>query len=244
VAVPAADAEHLAAEHLDEPDRRVLGDVAEPVDRRSLALGVHAEVLHRLAHGVDDAETGGLGAAEGAAAAEGLAGDDAGGVLAAQLRVLVHHPAHHLRRGAYIRRRDVGAWADVLPHLVDPAAAQPLLLGDGQRRGVDDDAALAAAEWDVGDRALPRHPRGEGAHGVDRLVRRPADAALGGAAGVAVLHAEAVEHAQGAVVHAHGDAEVELPQGPAEYRADALVEPELIRDLVELPLRHLEWVDP
>ena len=43
---------------------------------------------------------------------------------------------------------------------------------------VADDAALAAAQRDVDDRALPGHPHRERAHGVERLLRVKADAAL------------------------------------------------------------------
>ena len=129
VAVPAGDAGHLAAQELVEADGGVLRDVAKALHGGHRFGRVHLEVLHGLAHGVDHAEAGGFGAAQRAAAAEGLAGDHAGGVLPDQLGILIHHPAHHLRGGAHVRGGHVLARADVAPHLLHPAAAQSFLLG-------------------------------------------------------------------------------------------------------------------
>ena len=57
---------------------------------------------------------------------------------------------------------------------------------------------------------------GERAHGVERLLRVEADTALAGTAGVVVLHAEAAEHADAAVVHADGDQEGVLAERVAQ----------------------------
>ena len=172
-------------------------------------------MLHGLADGVNDAVAGGLGAAFRAAAFDRFAGDHAGGVMTDQLGIFIHHPAHHLGGGVNIRGRHVLARADVLPHLPDPAAAQAFLLIDGKRGGVHDHAALAAAQRDIGHGALPGHPHREAAHGVEGLSRVEAYAALVGAARVVMLHAEAGEDFQRAIVHAHRDAEGELTQRPA-----------------------------
>ena len=104
------------------------------------------EVLHCLAHGVDNAVTGGFGAPERAAAAQGLTGDDARCVMPDELGVLIHHPAHHLRVGAHVGSGNVLAGTDIAPHLPHPAAAQALLLGDGEGSRVNRHAALAAAQ--------------------------------------------------------------------------------------------------
>ena len=58
---------------------------------------------------------------------------------------------------------------------------------------IADHAALAAAERDVHDGALPGHPHREGPDRVERLLRVEADPALARAPGVVVLHAEAPE---------------------------------------------------
>ena len=58
--------------------KEVLGHVAGALDGGGGALDLEAQFLHGFAHGVDDAVAGGLGAAQGAAHAHGLAGDEAG----------------------------------------------------------------------------------------------------------------------------------------------------------------------
>ena len=102
---------------------------------------------------------------------------------------------------------------------------------------------LRAAERDVDDRALPRHPHRERADRVDALLRVEADAALGRAARVVVLHAEAAEHLDLAVVHVDGNLKLVLAQRLAQQVAGAAIQIEQRRDVVELVLRHLERVE-
>ena len=142
--------------------------------------------------------------------------------------------------GAGTSRRWPTSWASC----ADPAAADPLLLARAEVVRVADDAALAAAERDVDDGALPGHPHGQGADGVDRLLGVEADAALAGAAGVVVLAAEAAEDADAAVVHADGDGEMVLPQRLPQEVPGRLVELEKVGDSVELLLGHLERIEP
>jgi hypothetical protein len=196
----------------------------------------------RLADGEDDAVAGRLGAALGAAHAHGLAGDEAGVVPAVDRLELVEHPQHVLAGGHDVGGGHVGHGTDVPGELAHPASADLLLLALREVVGVADDAALAAAERDVHHRAFPGHPGGEGADGVERLLRVEADAALRGAAGVVVLHAEAAEDLDPSVVHADGNREAVLPQRPAEQLAGGRVEIQDRRHLVELRLCHLECI--
>ena len=165
--------------------------------------GVLPCAFERFAQRVDDAVAGGFGASERAAHADRFAGDEPG-MMAVPLDglVFVEHPDHVLRRGHHVRRRHVGQLADVARDLANPSAADLLLLAHAQVVRIANDPALAAAERDVDDRALPRHPHGERAHGVDGFLRVEADAPFGRAARVVVLHAEALEHLDVAVVHA------------------------------------------
>ena len=84
--------------------------------------------LQRLAQREDDAVAGGLGAAERAAHADRLAGDEAGVAAAVDRLELVEHPEHVLRVGHDVGRRHVADRADVLRELAHPAAADRLLL--------------------------------------------------------------------------------------------------------------------
>ena len=93
---------------------------------------------------------------------------------------------------------------------------------------------FAAAERDVRDGALPRHPGGERRHLVERDARVIADAALGRAERDVVLDAIAGEDLDLAVVHLdrarHGD----LPFGVREDLPDARLEVEDAGRSVEL----------
>ena len=70
-----------------------------------------------------------------------------------------------------------------------------------------------------------------------------ADASLGRAARIVVLHAETTEDSHLAVVHVDGDLKVVLPQRLAQQVAGAAIQVEQRRDVVELVLRHLERVE-
>jgi len=72
------------------------------------------------------------------------------------------------------------------------------------------------------------------------LERVEADPAFAGAAGVVVLHAEALEDLNGAVVHPDRNAEVELAHRSAQQVAGRLVETENLGCVVELFLCRLE----
>ena len=203
-----------------------------------------AHFLEGLADGVDEAVAGGLGPAERAAHAHGLAGDEAGILGAVDGLELVEHPEHVLGAGHDVGGGDVPEVADVLGDDPDPAAAEAFLLARAEVVRVADDAALAAAERDVDDGALPGHPHGQGPDGVDRLLRVEADAALAGPAGVVVLAAEAAEDADAVVVHADGDGEMVLPQRLPQEVPGRLIELEKVGHSVELFLGHLERVEP
>ena len=93
-----------------------------------------------------------------------------------------------------------------------------------QRGRVAGDAALGAAERQVHDAALPRHPHGQGRHLAEVDAGVVAQAALGRAAGQAVLHAVADEDLGAAVVHADRDADDHGPLGQAQAFEDAVVD--------------------
>ena len=101
-------------------------------------------------------------------------------------------------------------------------------------RRIADDAALAAAERDVRDGALPRHPRGQRRDLVERDAGVIADAALGRTERDVVLHAVAGEDLDLAVVHLHRARDDDLALGVGEDLPDAGLEVEDARRLVEL----------
>src|SRR5207253_2931263 len=84
---------------------------------------------------------------------------------------------------------------------------------------IADHAALRSAERDVGDRALPRHPRRQRAHfiGVDFGVI--ANAALSGAANPRVQSAIARENFYSSVIAFYRELDFEEPERSAEPAA-------------------------
>src|SRR5688572_24273724 len=111
-------------------------------------------------------------------------------------RILIHHPAHHLWSSSYIGRGDILPWTKVMPHLQHPAAAQGFFLSFRQRGWIHNDAAFAAAQWNICHSTFPSHPHRECTNSINRLVRSEANAAFIGAARVIVLNAEPLEELQ------------------------------------------------
>jgi hypothetical protein len=156
--------------------------------------------------------------------------------------VLVEHPQHVLRGRHHVRRGHVHERADLARDLAHPATTDRLLLARAEVVRIADDASLAAAERNVDHRAFPGHPHRQRPHRVHGFLRVESNAALAGTARVVVLYPETAEHLHRAIVHADGNAEVVLAHGIAQHLPRRLVETELVRDLVELGLRHRECV--
>jgi hypothetical protein len=104
-------------------------------------------------------------------------------------------------------------------------------------------AALAAAQRQVRHGTFPRHPHRQGPHRVNRLLRVKADAALGRAARVVVLHAEAAKDPHGSIVHAYRQAEVVLPHRMSQQVFGRLIQTKAVGHLVKLALRHRKRIE-
>ena len=163
-----------------------------------------------------------------------LAGDHRGRGVADVHAVGVHHPRHDLVVGVDVRRGHVLVGTDGVDDLGDIAAGQRLELAARHAGRVADDAALAAAERHVRDRALPGHPGRERGDLVQRDVGVVADAPLGGPERDVVLHAVAGEDFDLAVVHLDRARHRDLPLGVGQDFPDAGVEPQQARRPVEL----------
>jgi len=199
-------------------------------------------VLHRLAHGENYAETSRFGAPKRTAATNRLTGNHAGGVLPGDARILIHHPAHHLGGGANVRRGYVLARTDVAVHSAHISPAQAFFFRDRKRGGVHHNAALAAAQGDIGDSAFPGHPHGKRPHGVGSFRRVKAQTAFVRPAGVVVLHAVGFEHPDFPVIHTHWQAHMEFAGRPAQNLTNLLIQPKLVGNFVKLLLCHLKCI--
>ena len=243
IAVVAGNACDLAAEHFDESDGSILRHVTEAFDGSDGILPVHLQMFHGFANGIDHAIAGGLGATERAAITEGFACEYAGGELADELGIFVHHPAHHLRGGAHIGRGHIVAGTDVLPHHVHPTTAKAFLLMNGKRGGIHNDTTLAAAQGDVGDCALPRHPGSQSTDGVHGLIGCKANAAFVWAAGIVMLNAITLKDTSGAVIHAHRNAEGIFAHRPAQDFRHGGIQFEQFGNVVKLFLSHIKGIE-
>ena len=146
----------------------------------------------------------------------------------------VHDPRHDLLVGVDVGRGHVLLGADRVDDFGDVAARERLELALRHLRRIADDAALAAAERNVRDGALPGHPRRERRHFVERHAGVVADAAFGRAERDVVLHAVAGEDFDLAVVHLDRTGDDDLALGMGEDFPDAGLEVENARRAVEL----------
>ena len=169
-----------------------LAGVAEALNGKG-SVRIHPEGLAGLADAIHAAARGGVVAALRTAQCQRLAGDDRGVRPAGDRLVFIQHPRHDLWSRVDVGCGHIAVAAKFACHDAHPATREAFFFVVGKLLRVARYAALASAKRDIDDGALPRHPRGEGSHGVQRFVGVPAEAALAGAAGIVVLDAVAVE---------------------------------------------------
>ena len=162
-----------------------------------------------------------------------LAGDDRRDGLAHVHGVGIHHPGHDLLVGVDVGGGNVFFRPDEFDQFGGVAAGHALDFAHRHFVGIADHAALGAAEGDVDHGALPGHPAGEGADFVERDIGRIADAALCRAARDGVLHAEAGENFEMAVIHLHRDVTDDLAVGIAQNAPQAFVKIQLLGGQIE-----------
>src|SRR4029077_5240731 len=133
-------------------------DIAKPLHHGGALPRLDVQLAHGFHDAVNHAAPRRLAAADAAAQLDRLAGDDLRTGVADLHAVGVHDPGHGLLVGAEVGSHHVLAWADDIQHFLAEAARQPLQFLARQGLGVAGDAALGAAEGQVHDAALPRHP--------------------------------------------------------------------------------------
>ena len=123
-----------------------------------------------------------------------FAGDHGRHMLPHDPFVLVKDPRHGLLVGVNIRGRDVLERPDVVRNGPDVSARHQFEIMPGELQGIDNNAALGAAEGDVHDRTLESHQERELAGMLRAHLGMEANAALGRSACVVVLYAVSREH--------------------------------------------------
>ena len=214
----------------------------KPCTLAVVAAGSRSQLAQGLAQAVDHAVAGGLGAAQRAAHAHGLAGDHAG--IVAAVRWPRTRPSSRACAGA---GHDVGGGhvedrAHVAGHLAHVAAA---------------DRSCSGPRGGAGRRSRrPCRRRGgcrprRTSRSSTWTGRGPCRRSPGGGSGCRPWQGPRAslcwmrnpwKTLTAAVVHAHGDGEVVLPHGTAQELTGAGVQADQIGDLVELGPGHRERV--
>ena len=197
--------------------------VAEALHHNPGALHGNSEVSATAQRGEIDAAPGRFVPSQGSAQADRFAGHDPVHRIALIHAVRVHDPGHDLRSRVHVRRRNVFLRPDQRQNRRRIAAGQPFQLAHRQLFRVAGHAALAAAEGNVDDGALPRHPRGQRLHLIHRDIGVVTDAALGRPAHRAVLYAVAFKPDDLPAVHPDRHAHTENAFRVFDHRPDVVV---------------------
>ena len=158
----------------------------------------HFQGFQRCGH---HAPAGSSRTSQGTAYGNILAGDETGFVLAGDLAVFIHHPAHDLGIGVHIRSRNIFLFADDAGDLVNVTAGQGFQFPFRQLGHIHDDAALAAAVGKACHCALAGHPESQSLHFIHIDSRMIPHAALGRSHDGAVLATIARKYLNLAVIH-------------------------------------------
>ena len=215
-------------------------DVAEALDDGGRVGRCDVQGVERAKGQESDAVTSRLAPAQRAAGADRLAGDDLRHRHALIHRIGVHEPGHHLLVGAHVRRHHVCPRPDEGNHFLHVAATEVLKLLGLERARVDRDAAFAAAEGKIGERAFPAHPDGERGDFADVHIRREARAALGGTERKMMLHPISDEDLRPIVLHADRTGDDDRALGIEQPVAFVLGDAQMVSDDRELIASHLE----
>ena len=158
------------------------------------------------------------------------------------LFVFVHHPRHDLAVGVDVGSRHVFRNADDRRDRADVSAGEAFFFGIGEFFRIADNAALTAAKRNIDDGALPSHPAGEGANGVNRFGREPTDTAFCRTSRRIILNAETLENSRGAVVHFDGKSDPDFALRGAQQLGGRFVESQHFRSLEDALFRNGERI--
>ncbi len=229
-----ADGDDRASAFVQKPRRR-RADLSEALNCDPKAVepssfcSVHVATEH-----VHDASPGRLFSATTAADADGFTGDHAQLLMADDARIGVGNPGHLLTGRPQVWSRNVPIRPDDVMDLVREAPDEILSLGIGEFLGVANDAALGTAVGQVDECVFPGLKHGQCHDLVAGDVRAHAEPAFVGAEHVGVLHSEAREDLDAAVVHADGATDGRDAFGARQHLSPRLVEMHPRIDAIEV----------
>src|SRR5579872_6668650 len=208
--------------------RCVGADVTESLHDDAGAFAIDAQFSAGLVADDHYAAAGGLAASARTANVDGLSRHDGSNRLAHVHGVGIHHPRHDLFVGIDVGGGNIFLGADEPDQLRSVTAGHALDFAHRHLVRIADHAALRAPEGDVHHGALPGHPARQRSHFVECDVWRVANAALRRTTGDRMLHAEAREDFEMAVIHLHRDVDRQFAVGIAQHAPQAVIEIEFL----------------
>jgi len=154
-------------------------------------------------------------------------------------RVCVHHPGHRLLARAHIRRGNIALRPKPIDQLGGIAPRQTLQFAARHLARITDNSALRPAKRNIHHRTLPRHPRRQRAHFIQRNVRRKSNSALARSAHRRMKHAIPGENLQVAVVQSHRNVQRDLLARIFQIPVNSLLQTQLLRRYLKTRFRVL-----
>ena len=204
-------------------------NVAEALNDDPRRFFFHAELCQRLVPANHHAASRRFAASARAAQFNRLAGYDRRRRLPMMHRVRIHHPGHRLLARAHIRRGNIALRPKPIDQFGGIAPRQTFQLAARHLARIADNSALSSAKRNIHHRTLPRHPRRQRAHFVQRNVRRKSNSALSRSAHRRMKHAVPGENLQVAVVQSHRNVERDFLARIFQIPVYSLLQTQLLR---------------
>ena len=134
-------------------------------------------------------------------------------------------PGHRLSVCVDVRGRHIGIRSDIIAKLGDKPASNAAQFVATQFLRITDDPALGATVGDIHDRSLPGHEGRKRGHLRLRHVWVVTDAALPGAAHLAVKDTESMKVLYRTIVHADREADVDRAFGIYQEVDNSILDP-------------------
>ena len=242
-AAPRVADRHDLCLFLGKDARRRGAHISITLHRHARPAQRHLFQLTGFLDGKGEAPSRGIRAAFRAAQRHGLAGNTPERGFAGQSGIRIHHPGHRLGICRYIRSRNVSLRSQNGHDFVGESPRQPLQFGSRHPLRVADHSAFRAAVRNVHRRRLPRHPRSQRLHLVQREIRMVANAPLRRSSSHVVLHAIPGENLYLAVIQLDGNGDFHHSLGGAQNLPQSRVDLQKLGGHIELHLSDAERIE-
>ncbi len=175
-----------------------------------------------------DAASGGILSAQGTSDFNRLAGNDSGNGISLEHAVSIHNPAHDLRIGVDVRRRNILLRTDQGKNHSGIPSRKPFELPMGKLPGVDLHPAFCSSVRDIDHCTFKGHPRRKRFHFIHVHIFVIADPAFARASGTGVLYPVALKYPDRSIVHLHRNGYLQLPFRIFQYFVIIFFQPQQV----------------